>query len=91
MLRQAEVDFRRIKRGEIFCLEATDESGNTTVTDWSIALEDAREDSKHPGQYVVPADRLYFLTGKPEIQNHLLRPLEAPKKVFSQSSKGKAH
>lgn len=82
VLRQSEVDFRDLKRGEIFCLEVSDDAYNKVTTSWSVAMDDAKEDPEHPGQFIVPADSMSFIAGKPEIKNHLLRPVEAPTKTL---------
>jgi hypothetical protein len=93
VLRQTDIDFRDLKRGEIFCIETSDGSHSAITTEWACALEDAKEDPHHPGQFIVPADQMSFVVGKPSIVNHLLRPVEAPSKVLPKvrSTTGKNH
>lgn len=89
VLRQQEVDFRYLRRGDLFCLETTNEAHDVSTSEWSLALGDATEDPSHPGQFQVPAERVYFIVGKPEVSNHLLRPLDAPTKIMPKVKVGK--
>lgn len=93
ILKQVEVDFREIRRGDIFRVESTDGGNNATVSEWAMAMQDSQEDPKHPGQYLVPADRVYFVVGKPETVNHTMRAMDPPTKVLPKTkpSVGKNH
>jgi len=93
VLRQSEIDFRDLKRGEIFCIETSNDAHERITTDWACALEDAQEDEDHPGQFTVPADRMSFVVGRPEIVNHKLRPVDAPTKSLpkTRTTSGAGH
>jgi hypothetical protein len=56
-----------------------------TVSEWSVALQGAQPDKDQPGQFTVPADKVNFVIGKPEVVNNLLRPFSGPEKVLPKS------
>jgi hypothetical protein len=66
LLRQVDVDFKKIKKGDMFCLEI-EENGIKETTGWTVALEDAQEDPNIPKEFFVPSDKVYFIIGKPEM------------------------
>ena len=91
VLTQKEKDFRHLKRGDLFQLETSDGEGGLDYTEWNVAMADASEDPEHPGQYLVPSDKIYFVVGKPEISQVAMRSLEVPRKAFSVPTQEKKH
>jgi hypothetical protein len=85
ILRQVEIDFRKVKKGDLFCLEVSD-GEKTETSDWSMALEDATADGHIPNEFYVPSDKVYLVVGKPEIskiiinQKHIVNDNEIPEK-----------
>lgn len=71
VLRQVEVEFKKIQKGDLFCLEIDDNNKKST-TDWSLALANSQEDPHSPKEFMVPSDKVYFIVGKPEISKIVL-------------------
>jgi len=66
VMRQVEVEFDKVKEGDIFRLVTFTKGQMPQSTDWALASQGSVEDDKQKGAYKIPCEKLHMIVGNME-------------------------